>query len=63
MIGPAVGLMAFHDGSPVECLFRVRFSDQGEIWRVKPLFVKSQTEREELFRRGDRLTPLHTQSR
>jgi hypothetical protein len=57
--------MAFHDGKPVEFLHRVRFNRDGhEIWRVRPIFTETvdAPERDEVYRHGDRLTPIHSKS-
>lgn len=59
---PATGLKCFHNGKPVELMYRVREVRGGEVWIVKPLFVADPINRPELFEPGDRLTPLHSQS-
>jgi hypothetical protein len=54
--------MAFHDGTPVEFLYRERvLPDGGSVWLVQPIFVEAMP-REEVFRDGDRLTPIHTRA-
>jgi hypothetical protein len=63
MVRPSPGLMAFHDGVPVEFLHIIRDEPAGELWLVKPIFVAGKPNREQLFRPGDRLTPIHSQSR
>lgn len=56
MIAPKVGLQVFHNGIPVELLYKVRQN----VWHVKPLFVTG-LERDEIFKPHDTMTPLHTQ--
>lgn len=56
MTNLTVGLQIFHDGLPVQLLYKV----SRDIWRVKPLFVEG-AEREETFRSSDRISLLHTQ--
>jgi hypothetical protein len=60
MTRPSPGLLAFHNGHPVEFLHVVRDTDGGAVWLVRPLFIANPVNRTELFRAGDRLTPLHT---
>jgi hypothetical protein len=59
---PAPGLMAFHDGKPVEILHYISESPTaGAVWRVRPLFVPGP-DRDEVFGEHDRLTPLHSKT-
>jgi len=54
-----VGNQIFHNGIPVELLYRVANSAKGNTWRVRPLFVDGP-EREERFAPADRISFLHT---
>ena len=55
-----VGMQIFHNGRPVELLYRVdKLEGYGEIWKVKPLFVV-EPERTELFEPHDLISFLHT---
>lgn len=54
--------MAFHNGRPFEFLHRVSATATTSRWLVRPLFVADPVSREEIFRDGDRLTPLHTKT-
>ena len=60
MTRPSAGLQTFHHGRPVELLYLVAADREGETWRVRPIFVADVTERDELFRAGDALKPLHS---
>jgi hypothetical protein len=68
MTRPSPGLMAFHNSEPFEFL-HVLDGDPAEdatgveTWQVRPLFIEHPVDRLHVFRRGDRLTPLHTQFR
>jgi hypothetical protein len=53
------GNMVFHNGVPVQLLYRVTVSRSGETWRVRPLFVEAP-DREDRFIRSDRISFLHT---
>lgn len=57
MTNLVVGLQGFHNGVPVELLYRIRQN----VWRVRPLFVTG-VERDEKFKQSDTFTKLHTQS-
>lgn len=63
MIVPSTGLMAFHNGRPVELLHIIGTDaqDGSVVWAVRPLFIEAP-DREEVFRPGDRLTPLHSKT-
>lgn len=63
MTGPSPGLLAFHDGRPVEFLHIVRETPAGAEWLVRPLFVEDPVNRTQLVRAGDRIAPLHTKFR
>jgi hypothetical protein len=54
-----VGSQLFHNGVPVQLLYRIKQEKSAETWRVRPLFVESP-ERDEAFRRSDRISLLHT---
>jgi hypothetical protein len=56
-----IGLQVFHNGRPVELLFLSGTSADGELWYVRPLFV-TEKDRFEIFKSGDALSRLHTQS-
>ena len=60
MTRPAKGLQTFHNGRPVELLYLVAADREGQTWRVRPIFVADETERDELFRAHDTLRPIHT---
>jgi len=60
MTPPAVGLQTFHLGRPVELLRLIRVSRDGQTWRVRPLFVAGENDRDELFRPHEALHPIHT---
>jgi len=57
-----VGNQVFHNGVPVELLYRVAQGVQGDTWRVRPLFVV-EPERDDIFRRADRISFLHSSPR
>lgn len=65
MIDLTVGMRLFHNGVPVELLYRVEAfcvcgsSQQHELWKVRPLFV-SEEDHEQTFSPNDRITFLHT---
>lgn len=60
MLKPHAGLQAFHNGEPVEFLYRVSSRDPtAEQWRVRPLFVEA-CDRDAVYRPGDRLTRVHS---
>ena len=54
-----IGSQIFHDGTPVELLYRVDHGRQHETWRVRPLFIEAP-DRDEQFRPSDRISFLHT---
>lgn len=56
-----VGLQIFHNGKPIELLYRVSGTQTEQVWRVKPLFIDGP-ERNETIRSTDRCTLLHTQT-
>ena len=53
------GSQIFHNGTPVELLYRVDHDRHHETWRVRPLFVEAP-DRTEQFRPSDRISFLHT---
>ena len=53
------GNQVFHNGVPVQLLYRVALSLSGETWRVRPLFVE-EPEREDRFTCSDVISFLHT---
>jgi hypothetical protein len=55
----ATGNQVFHNGVPVELLYRVAQSPAGETWRVRPLFVE-EPEREDWFTFSDAISFVHT---
>ena len=57
-----VGNQVFHNGVPVELLYRVAQGVQGDTWRVRPLFVL-EPERDDMFRPADRISFLHSSPR
>lgn len=54
-----MGSQLFHNGVPVQLLYRVCRDRWQETWRVRPLFVEAP-DRDERFYRSDRLSFLHT---
>jgi len=54
-----IGNQIFHNGSPVELLYRMNHDNDFETWRVRPLFVEAP-DRNEQFHRSDRISYLHT---
>ena len=59
MIHLATGNQVFHNGVPVQLLYRVALSSLGETWRVRPLFVE-EPDREDMFTCSDAISFLHT---
>ena len=55
----AAGNQVFHNGVPVQLLYRVALSSSGETWRVRPLFVE-ESDREGQFTCSDAIPFLHT---
>jgi hypothetical protein len=53
------GSQVFHNGVPVQLLYRVALSPSGETWRVRPLFV-AEPDREDQFTCSDAISFLHT---
>jgi hypothetical protein len=56
-----VGLQIFHNGKPIELLYRVGGDEVGQIWHVKPLFVEGP-ECDVTIYATDRCSRLHTQT-
>ena len=54
-----VGNQLFHNGVPVQLLYRVAHSRRGEIWRIRPLFIEAP-DREDRFTPSDSISFLHT---
>ena len=54
-----VGNQIFHNGVPVQLLYRIGRDGWDEFWRVRPLFVNAP-DRDEKFSRSDCLSFLHT---
>ena len=54
-----VGRQLFHNGVPVQLLYRICRDHWYETWRVRPLFVEAP-DRDERFSRSDRLSFLHS---
>jgi hypothetical protein len=55
----ATGNQVFHNGTPVQLLYRIRQSESDETWRVRPLFVEGP-DRNERFRPSDRISFVHS---
>jgi hypothetical protein len=53
------GNQVFHNGVPVQLLYRTALFPTGETWRVRPLFV-DEPDREEQFTCSDTFSFLHT---
>lgn len=56
-----VGLRVFHNGIPIELLYREAATPRSEVWMVRPLFVTGP-DRLELFEPHDRMTFLHSRA-
>ena len=54
-----VGNQLFHNGVPVQLLYRVARSERGETWRIRPLFIEAP-DREDRFTPSDSISFLHT---
>ena len=54
-----IGNQVFHNGVPLELLYRVCRRSRHETWRVRPLFVEGP-DRNELFHASDTISFLHT---
>ena len=65
MVELNVGMQVFHNGVPVELLYRVEAmrvhgsAQSYERWRIRPLFV-AEEDREAVFSPHDRISFLHT---
>jgi len=55
----ATGNQVFHNGTPVQLLYRIRQSEADEMWRVRPLFVE-EPDRNERFTSSDRISLVHS---
>ncbi len=55
------GNQLFHDGVPVQLLYRVAHSKGRETWRVRPLFIEAP-DREDRFTPSGKISFLHTMS-
>lgn len=53
------GMQIFHNGKPVQLLYKTDSLADSEIWKVKPLFVE-EPDHTELFEPSDRISFLHT---
>ena len=53
------GNQVFHNGIPVQLLYRISQEKRYQTWRVRPLFVELP-DRSERFNQCDRLSFLHT---
>jgi hypothetical protein len=54
-----VGSQLFHNGVPVQLLYRITQEARHETWRVRPLFVEGP-DRTERFQLSDCVSYLHT---
>ena len=54
-----IGNQLFHNGVPVQFLYRIDRQKQHETWRARPLFVEA-VDRDERFYRSDSFSFLHT---
>ena len=54
-----VGSQLFHNGFPVQLLYRIAQEARHETWRVRPLFVEGP-DRTERFQLSDCVSYLHT---
>jgi hypothetical protein len=54
-----IGSQIFHNGAPVQLLYRVAHDKHQETWRVRPLFVEAP-DRDEEFYPSDLISYLHT---
>lgn len=54
-----IGSQIFHNGTPVELLYRMDRDRHHETWRVRPLFIEAP-DRNEQFRPSDRISFMHT---
>ena len=53
------GNQLFHNGVPVQLLYRIAYSKGSETWRIRPLFIEAP-DREDRFTPSDRISFLHT---
>jgi hypothetical protein len=53
------GNQIFHNGIPVQLLYRIRQFEADETWRVRPLFVEGP-DRNVRFRSSDRISFVHS---
>jgi hypothetical protein len=58
---PSAGLQIFHNGVPLELLYRIDQDALQQTWRVRPLFVE-EPERNVTIYSTDSCTLLHTQT-
>jgi hypothetical protein len=54
-----IGSQLFHNGIPVQLLYRIDQDKGHETWRVRPLFVEAP-DRNETFHLSDSVAYLHT---
>ncbi len=54
-----IGSQIFHNGVPVQLLYRIDRRGDEETWRVRPLFVEGP-DRDERFSPWDSITFVHT---
>jgi len=54
-----IGNQVFHNGIPVQLLYRIRQSAAGETWCVRPLFVE-EPDRNVRFRSSDQISFVHS---
>jgi hypothetical protein len=54
-----IGSQLFHNGIPVQLLYRIDQDKGHETWRVRPLFVEAP-DRNEAFHPSDSVAYLHT---
>jgi len=60
MTRPAAGLQTIFHGRPIELLYLKGVNREGQIWRVRPLFVEGEPDRDELIGTHAALRPIHT---
>jgi len=53
------GNQVFHNGVPVQLLYRIAHSKRRETWQVRPLFIEAP-DHEDRFTPSDRISFLHT---
>ena len=54
-----VGNQLFHNGVPVQLLYRVAHSKRSETWLIRPLFIEAP-DREDRFTPSDSISFVHT---